>query len=1072
MSDRQLPAQASDERAPVAPVGRVWSAWWRARRGGNNHPAEAAVAPPRALHLRTLLTVPFVLLIVGPALIIAGSLLYTGLRAVDVLSRQLMEDISARVSQAAVHQLEEAAITLRSTFPNVEGNQNASLDLFTDDERLERKLFELTSETRTTGYLYYGRENGSFLGVDRGRPGARAAATVRMQPGGGVPRRIYTARTPGDRSRLIETEARVFDARSRPWYQQAKAAQRLIWTPVYVSFATGALVTTAAQPVVNANATLQGVLAADVELSELSAFMKNVAVSANGVAFIVDREGMLVASSTPEQPFRNDGGVQRRVAARDSQFELVRAAAQWWRVAARGGAQTPTVDLIRSTGEVVDVATRSVAGVDGVDWDIVVAIPRSDFTAPIVSNAIGLFFVILVALAAALALGLWVLRRVTRDVDQLVSATRDTSADGLPAVMPVTSLAETGVLAQAFGEMVARLRQSLDTIRTQTDRFAQLNATLEDRVEERTTQLAEQNLTLTEEILRRERLERELRNTSLAARKAAEDKARFLAILSHELRTPLQAVVGASQLLTARRDSSVRADEVRTIEAASKSLLTLIDGVLSFSRLEAGVVTPVLSSFDLRECIDEAQRVAQSAFSRPEVRFVLELPPSVPARIHTDAGMLRQILINLLGNALKFTRAGEVRLAVAAEAPPRPEEPHRLRFSVIDTGPGIDPATQQRLFQPFQQGDTAGGAAVAGGSGLGLVICSLLVNALGGVIGMQSEPGEGTAITFTVLAQLPPAVLASVDAAAGVADPASTLPLRLPAGAARGLPHDDVAGVSASRQQPVSVMVVEDNEVNRELLRIMLEQLGHHVTAVADGEDAVAMCERAPFDVVLMDLNLPRIGGIEATRRILKRYGDGEALAAGGTARALAPTIVALTASVSDADRAMCAAAGMTGFLSKPATVFSLDVALRQAIQQRGRTGASAAPSPDIPMKEVPGHGTLLDRDTLAELAMLEARAPEPFLRRLIERFLQALPADVANLQAGFAAGDQGRTSARAHAIAGAASAVGAVELARTARRASEVVDTTNVARLVQVATASRAALADWAAQRYGDVPR
>ncbi len=459
-----------------------------------------AVMAPRTLRLRTLLTVPFVLLIVVPAVIIAGSSLYAGLKAVDVLSRQLMDDISARVGQAAVHQLEEAAVTMRATFPNVEDSQNASVELFADSERLERKLFELTAATRTTAYLFFGRADGSFVGVDRVRPGARAAATVRLQHGGGVPRKIYASRTPGDRTRLLETETRVYDARDRPWYVQAKSAQRLTWTPGYVSFASGALVTTAAQPVTTATGSLFGVLAADVELAELSTFMKGVAVSANGVAFIVDRDGLLVASSTPDEPFRTEAGVQKRVAARDSPSELVRAAAQWWRSQGRIANSSPNIAMITSTGEQVDVASRRVGGVDGIDWDIVVAVPRSDFTAPVVKSAVSMFFVILAALAAALVLGLWVLRRVTRDVDELVAVTRHISADQLPTRMPVTSLAETGVLAQAFGEMVARLTQSVETIRSQNDQFAMLNTTLEERAERRTTQLGEQNLTLTEEI--------------------------------------------------------------------------------------------------------------------------------------------------------------------------------------------------------------------------------------------------------------------------------------------------------------------------------------------------------------------------------------------------------------------------------------------------------------------------------------------------------------------------------------------------------------------------------------------
>ena len=982
----------------------------------------ATVPAKRALRLRTLLTVPFVLLIVVPALIIAGTSLYTGLQAVDVLSRQLMDDISARVGQAALHQLEEASVTLMATFPNAEDNQNASIELFADAERLERKLFELTAAARTSAYLYFGREDGGFLGVDRGRPGARAAATVRLQDGGGAARKIYSARGPGDRTRLLETESRVYDARDRVWYKLAKTAQRLTWTPIYVSFASGALVTTAAQPVTSATGSLFGVFAADVELSELSQFMKSVAVSPNGVAFIVDRDGLLVASSTPESPFRAEGGVQKRVAARESQSELVRAGAQWWRVSGRDAAASPNIAMITTNGETVDVASRRVTGVQGIDWDIVVAVPRSDFTAPIVKSAISMFFVILAALAAALVLGLYVLRRVTRDVDQLVAVTRDISADRLPSALPVTSLAETGVLANAFGDMVGRLTQSLETIRTQNDRFASLNATLEERVDRRTTQLAEQNLTLTEEILRRERLERELRNTSLAAQKAAEDKARFLAILSHELRTPLQAVVGASHLLSARSQPGKRADEIETLDAASKSLLTLIDGVLSYSRLEAGVVTPNLNSFALTACIDEALRVSRSALPRPDVALVVNIGDTVPKMIHTDQGMLRQVLINLISNSLKFTRAGEVSVHVVADQAERTGDPLLLRFMVTDTGTGIDLSTQQRLFQPFQQGDAAPGQPPVG-SGLGLVICTLLVRALGGEINMTSVSGKGTRMSFSILAQTLPAA----------SETTSTLLVAAAPKAARAL----------------HVMVVEDNDVNRELLSIMLEQLGHNVFAVADGEAAIVACETTAFDAVLMDLNLPRIGGVEATRRILSDPAT----------RHAHPAIIALTASVSDADRALCAAAGMRGFLTKPATVFSLDVALRGALND-----ALAIPATREDM-------AVLDEAMLDSLATLDLRAPEPFLHRLINRFLDGLPAQIAAVQRACALGKDQQAELATHSLAGAAAAVGASALARAARAVCDDPGIEQVALMDVVSRSTASALLAWMSRRASQMP-
>jgi len=258
------------------------------------------------------------------------------------------------------------------------------------------------------------------------------------------------------------------------------------------------------------------------------------------------------------------------------------------------------------------------------------------------------------------------------------------------------------------------------------------------------------------------------------------------------------------------------------------------------------------------------------------------------------------------------------------------------------------------------------------------------------------------------------------------------------------------------------VMVVEDNDINRELLGIMLEQLGHRVTAVSDGEGAIAACEGTRFDVVLMDLNLPRIGGIEATRRILQRFaghdGDSDAASLPGPA----PTIVALTASVSDGDRALCAAAGMRGFLTKPATVFSLDAALREAMNSR------SPPAPPATTADGATGEPLLDEATLDSLADLESRAPEPFLERLIARFLQGLPDDVAAVHARWSLADTRATVALAHALAGAASAVGATALARAARNVCDAPADSGIATLDTVASATRLALTAWRTRRYG----
>ena len=284
----------------------------------------------------------------------------------------------------------------------------------------------------------------------------------------------------------------------------------------------------------------------------------------------------------------------------------------------------------------------------------------------------------------------------------------------------------------------------------------------------------------------------------------------------------------------------------------------------------------------------------------------------------------------------------------------------------------------------------------------------------GGEIDLASTPVKGTRISFSILAQTPPAPI--------TAQLATT-----------------VEAVLSMRS--LRVMVVEDNDVNRELLSIMLEQLGHIVFAVADGEAATSRCHEQTFDAVLMDLNLPRIGGIEETRRILMDHAEGGD----------APAIVALTASVSDADRDLCAAAGMRGFLTKPATVFSLDLALRGAVGDAALPEVAAVAPSD-----------LLDEVTLESLAELDQRAAEPFLRKLIERFLASLPQQVLEMQARWAAGEMRAALDSAHSLAGAASAVGASALARATRRISESPSTETVAEAEAASRATVLALTSW----------
>jgi signal transduction histidine kinase/DNA-binding NarL/FixJ family response regulator len=976
--------------------------------------------------LKTLLTVPFVALILAPAVIIALSSLYTGLKAVDALSSRVITDVSSRAELAAIHQLEEAAVMLRSTVADPEHSHGSSVALFRDPELLEKKLFEMSAGTRTTGYFFYGAEDGLFVGVDRGRPGAQAAATVRLRGPSNEPRKIYSARTPGDRMRLLEIETRLYDPRNRSWYRNAKQANRLTWTPIYVSFASGALVTTASQPVVGSNGRLLGVLAADVELSELSAFMKTVSVSDNGVAFIVDREGYLVASSSPGLPFFSSGSEQMRVRATDVKNEVERAAALWWsrtrskpandvssQESGVASAMAHSAKIETAEGAVLDVASQRISGIDGVSWDVVVAIPRTDLTAPIVRSAVLMFFVIVTALAAALQLGLWIVRRVSRDVEQLALAADRYGRTDMEFIPPKTTLRETSVLSTAFASMFTRLRDSLVTIKRQNEELAALNASLEERVNRRTQQLESKNLELTAEMVRREQLESELRTASEAATRQADNKVRFMAMLGHELRTPLQAVITTSELLG--RDTEVNATHNATLRAASQSLLTLVDSVLSYAKLEAGRVDPEYAPFDVRKAVDEAIRVAR--MSRPEclANVTAEFTTDVPVWIETDRGIFRQILINLLGNSLRHAPTGNIAIRVANGPASRVEgAPHDERsrafslcVTVVDDGPGIPNEARDTLFHPFQQLGR-GNIDPAQGSGLGLAICALLARALEGDIVLVNDGIQGTRIDFSIHA------------------------LYVSDAIVRMLERTESVGVDDPVPRPTRgrlLLLVEDNAVNLRLLSELLAIDHHRVVACCSGEEALASVNESlgagasqqdaallACDLVLMDLNLPGISGVETVRELQRLYG------AHGLRM---PVFVALTASTREEVREECANVGIHRFLTKPATLGQLRALIDEL--------PDAIDSVELPSTDAP----VLDASVLRRLLVVETHAAKPFVDDLVRQFLDTVEIDVGHLLAAISAREPTSVRQYAHALSGAALAVGAHELDQVCRVAA-----------------------------------
>jgi signal transduction histidine kinase/DNA-binding NarL/FixJ family response regulator len=382
--------------------------------------------------------------------------------------------------------------------------------------------------------------------------------------------------------------------------------------------------------------------------------------------------------------------------------------------------------------------------------------------------------------------------------------------------------------------------------------------------------------------------ESQLRLAQAEAQAAAAVKAEFLANMSHELRTPLTSIIGFTGLANEQADlSELTRNYVDRVGDASRALLCTVNDILDFSKLEAGQVTIQPQPVSLRSLTSAALGLFTPQAGAKDLNLTLDdQSGSDDVVIALDPDRIRQILLNLVGNAVKFTKTGGVTLRTRYDPGVA-----TLTIDVIDTGEGIPPDKQDRLFKRFSQVDGSL-TRVQGGSGLGLAICKGLVEAMGGQIGVESRVGEGSRFWFTVPA------------------PAATLPK--PSSADAGADPTSVVGVR--------VLVADDHPTNRELARLVLTGVGAEITDAADGEEAARLASEWPFDVILMDLRMPKLDGIGALKRVRSRPGPNDAT-----------PILAFTADADAENRDRLAGVGFQGLVSKPIEPGALIAAVARA---------------------------------------------------------------------------------------------------------------------------------------------
>ncbi len=469
-----------------------------------------------------------------------------------------------------------------------------------------------------------------------------------------------------------------------------------------------------------------------------------------------------------------------------------------------------------------------------------------------------------------------------------------------------------------------------------------------------------------------------LERTAIEAQAANKAKSEFLASMSHEIRTPLNVIAGLSEAALAESREDKRRECLETCHDAASHLLDLVNGILDFSRVEAGKLELESSDFVLDEALSRVMRTMRPQAAGKGLRLELVLDPDAPQCLRGDAPRLRQILINLIGNAVKFTEKGGVILTVSRRPGTREDGRVDLAFAVRDTGPGIDPDKLQAVFGQYAQ-ENAAIPRRFGGSGLGLSISRKLAELMGGELQVESGKGRGSVFTFEA-----PFTPGDPEALRAEAAPLKT----------------------AQDAKPLRVLVVEDNSANVKVALSHLERLGHTAAVAGDGAQAIAALRETPFDVVLMDLEMPVMNGFEAVRAIRS-----------GGAGVLDPDlpIVIMTAHALAQTKARCLASGMDGYLTKPVNPRRLGEALVQAVFSPREADEGVILDERLARRELGVEPQ--DFPAIMDAALGEIGKRSPLLERAL------------------AEGDFKGARLQAHSVKGSAAAIGAVRLRHAALR-------------------------------------